>query len=214
MKKHDNVIIGIYKITNPKNEVYIGQTTNWIIRKTQYKNLHCKEQPKILKSLLEFGFENHQFEMIKEYLESELDEKESYHKQQYINQFSWGLALFCRIKDGRGGKCSEETKLKMSISMKGKNKGKKYSEETKQKMRKPKPKEFSNKMSKIHKGKTIPESTRLKMSIPVLQFDKQNNFIKEWESATKAITKLKITNICNCLNKRSKTAGGFVWKYK
>jgi hypothetical protein len=51
---------------------------------------------------------------------------------------------------------------------------------------------------------------------PVLQFDKQGNFIKEYPSQSQASRKNKIsqTNISRvCLGKR-KTAGGFIWKFK
>jgi len=49
----------------------------------------------------------------------------------------------------------------------------------------------------------------------VLQFDKQGNFIKQWDSVKKAGIKLNITrrNIGECLRGRSKSAGGYVWKY-
>lgn len=51
---------------------------------------------------------------------------------------------------------------------------------------------------------------------PVLQFDKDGNFIAEFESGFKAS---KETNICyisinRCCNGVTKTSGGFVWKFK
>jgi hypothetical protein len=51
---------------------------------------------------------------------------------------------------------------------------------------------------------------------PILQYDLQKNFIKEWKSLTQAEQELKIlrTSIGNALKDRSKTAGGFIWKYK
>lgn len=51
---------------------------------------------------------------------------------------------------------------------------------------------------------------------PIIQFDKQNNVIKEYESATKAAIETSVGRkaIINCLGGRSKSAGGFVWKYK
>lgn len=48
----------------------------------------------------------------------------------------------------------------------------------------------------------------------VLQYDINNNFIKEWENGYKAEKKLKIRHINEvCLNKR-KTAGGYIWRFK
>ena len=51
---------------------------------------------------------------------------------------------------------------------------------------------------------------------PVLQLDKDSNFIKEWECAAQVERELNIlkTSICNCLNGRAKSAGGFIWRYK
>lgn len=52
---------------------------------------------------------------------------------------------------------------------------------------------------------------------PVLQFDVNGNFIKEWNKSIIQIGKeLKISGsgIGNCVNNRNHTSGGFVWKYK
>ena len=54
-------------------------------------------------------------------------------------------------------------------------------------------------------------------SKPILQFDKNNNFIKEYESITQANkeTNIKCSNISLCCKgiKYRKTAGGFKWRY-
>lgn len=51
---------------------------------------------------------------------------------------------------------------------------------------------------------------------PILQFDKKNNFIKEWLSATDVERTLgiKSSDICTCCKGKQKTAKGFIWKYK
>jgi hypothetical protein len=43
--------------------------------------------------------------------------------------------------------------------------------------------------------------------------DKNMNIINEFNSAVEVRNKLKI-NLNNCLTGRSKTAGGYYWKYK
>lgn len=50
----------------------------------------------------------------------------------------------------------------------------------------------------------------------VLQFDKNEKFIKEYNSAREAseLTKIGISSIRNCLTHISKSAGGYVWIYK
>jgi hypothetical protein len=49
----------------------------------------------------------------------------------------------------------------------------------------------------------------------VSQYDKNNNFIKNWDSAKNAGKELKICsqNISNCCKERLKSAGGFIWRY-
>lgn len=50
---------------------------------------------------------------------------------------------------------------------------------------------------------------------PVLQFDKNGNLIREWECEKVASDELGIskTSINNCLMNRSKTAGGYIWRF-
>lgn len=52
-----------------------------------------------------------------------------------------------------------------------------------------------------------------KMCMPVLQYDLEGNFIKEWESVKIASKELK-ADVCAFLNGKQLTAGGFKWKYK
>lgn len=48
----------------------------------------------------------------------------------------------------------------------------------------------------------------------ILQFTKDGEFVKEWESMRCARRELGICNITQALKGRYKQAGGFVWKYK
>lgn len=48
----------------------------------------------------------------------------------------------------------------------------------------------------------------------VLQYDLNENFIKEWPSAKEAYRQLKISHITACCREERKSAGGFIWKYK
>lgn len=54
------------------------------------------------------------------------------------------------------------------------------------------------------------------LSKPILQFDKQNNFIKEWESASKAAKFLSKPSsaISECCLGKRKSIYGFIWKFK
>ncbi len=52
--------------------------------------------------------------------------------------------------------------------------------------------------------------------IPIIQYDLQGNFIKEWNSGKEASLYLRVNNqnICNALKDRAKSAYGYIWKYK
>lgn len=56
----------------------------------------------------------------------------------------------------------------------------------------------------------------LKRRVKILQYDKEDNFIKEWSGIVEASKELKLLHgsIDNCLAGKTKTAGGFKWKYK
>ena len=56
-----------------------------------------------------------------------------------------------------------------------------------------------------------------KIKIPVIQYDVELNFIKEWESASDAERQIsgKVSGaISHCIKGKTKTALGFIWKYK
>ena len=57
------------------------------------------------------------------------------------------------------------------------------------------------------------EKVSNKLKKPILQFDLDGNFIREWLSATDVGREVK-GRICNCLKGRYKTACGYIWKYK
>jgi group I intron endonuclease len=106
----DISIIGIYKITNPKGKLYIGQSINIKRREKEYKNLFCKQQPKIYNSLKKYGWENHIFEVIEECSIDLLNEKELHYKLIY-NSVKEGLN--CELYDNGVGPRSEEVKRKI-----------------------------------------------------------------------------------------------------
>lgn len=60
------------------------------------------------------------------------------------------------------------------------------------------------------------ENTQYSFSKAVLQFDLQNNFIKEYASGKEATKEVKVNekSVRNCCNGKYKTAGGFAWKFK
>ena len=59
-------------------------------------------------------------------------------------------------------------------------------------------------------------SIKIKKYKPVLQYDNQNNIIKEWPSGIEIKNQLGFSQsaISQCCNGKLKTAYGFIWKYK
>lgn len=122
MKKQENVIIGIYKITSPSGKIYIGQSVDILNRWKQY-NLpsQTKSQYKIHRSLKTHKIENHKFEIICECEINELDQLETLYKKFYLNKLgSWSKVLFCDLHDRGGGPKSQEHKDKIGLGNKGK----------------------------------------------------------------------------------------------
>jgi group I intron endonuclease len=117
-------VIGIYKIISPSGKLYIGQSKNIHQRKKFYSFYNCKNQIKLFNSLKKYKFENHTFEIIEECSIEQLNERETYWKQYYLNQLGgdWSNLLFCDLYDLGGGSRSEETKEKISKSLLGKKK--------------------------------------------------------------------------------------------
>ena len=52
-------------------------------------------------------------------------------------------------------------------------------------------------------------------AIPVLQFDLNGNLVKEWDCAADVEREIGIkrTNISSCCKGKSKSAGGYIWRY-
>jgi len=77
-------MIGIYKITNPENEIYIGQSRDIEKRLIQHK-LYAKNKG-LKNSIAIHGWDNHKVEILCECEASELNTKESeYVKVHYAN---------------------------------------------------------------------------------------------------------------------------------
>lgn len=190
----------IYKIKNIiNNNIYIGSTSNIKNRKKHHftrlkANKHCNIH--LQRSWNKYGKDSFKFEVIENNIEdNKLIEREQYYidnlKPSYnMQKIAGGSAL--------GLKRSKQTCLNISNSLKGKKLTK----------------EHRLKISIGRKGKYLGREN--KISKPIIQYDMNNNFIKEYESINMASIENNIirTGINNCLNNRSKSSGGFIWKYK
>ena len=106
-------MIGIYKITSPTGRIYIGQSVDIDYRWNDYRNKNCKSQPRLSRSFLKHGIDNHKFEVIEECSIESLNEKERYYQDLYKCIYD---GLNCRLtaSDGKSGRMSKESRLKMS----------------------------------------------------------------------------------------------------
>ena len=105
-------MIGIYKITNPKGRVYVGQAINTERREKAYGRLDCKGQTKLYNSLIKYGFSEHIFEIIEECKVEELNTRER-HWQDFYDVLSEN-GLNCRLTQShdKSGKVSKESIVK------------------------------------------------------------------------------------------------------
>jgi hypothetical protein len=112
-------MITIYKITNPKGKIYIGQTKDYRKRLNLYRILHCKTQQKLYNSLKKYGFNNHIFEVVEEVDNKIADEREQYwikHFKCYWKDENKGLNL---NRGGNRPKFTKESKEKLSKAILG-----------------------------------------------------------------------------------------------
>jgi group I intron endonuclease len=110
----------IYKITSPAGKIYIGQSWDWISRKSKYKKLECESQIYLYRSLKKYGIDNHKIEILLHLplsiSQNILDFYEVYFWQYYKDL---GFEMLNIKFPGSNGKHSEESKKKMSMSRSG-----------------------------------------------------------------------------------------------
>ena len=109
---------GIYKITSPSGRVYIGQSINIERRFRYYKSIACKEQIKIYNSLLKYGVDAHIFEVLELCETEELNNRERHYQDLYDSVANGLNLLYVKSEHFNGGH-SEESKKKISDSLKG-----------------------------------------------------------------------------------------------
>lgn len=114
-------------------------------------------------------------------------------------QIDEGGTLVNRSEGGDGGSGgythTEEWKRSHSKKMKGKKK-------------KPHSQEAKDKLSKALKGREVTWGK------PVLQYDKEGNFIKEWPSTKAAKRETGCSSVWEAACEIYKTSGGYIWKFK
>ena len=110
---------GIYKISNPVNKVYVGQSIDIIYRFKQYKNPNsCSTQTKLRNSINKYGLNDHKFEIVEECMIEELNDRERYW-QDFYNCLKNGLNCRLTTSTDKSGEVSEETKDRTSKKLMG-----------------------------------------------------------------------------------------------
>jgi len=221
MKKQNNVIIGIYKIINPKGKIYIGKSKDIFRRMKSYMYLNSVGT-KIKNSIKKYGWEQHIFEIIEECNLEQLDEKEIYWIK-YHDSVNYGLNIGL---GGGGGNMTQQTKDKISKNWKNKSNEEKNNINKKRGIgnkNKPKPTSGYRNWKDKDLNRLILSSPfnqpdwSEKCKKPVLMLSKENNIIlKEFNSVSEAAFFVGVTQgaLSFHLAGKSKTSGGYIWKYK
>ena len=217
MENQKNIIekTKIYLVTNcyrDPNKVYIGKT------KGSRKSSHVRKFGK----QIEYTYIDEVSSLSKTYWKP----LETFWIQQFK---AWGFEVLNK-NDGGGGPefVSESVKNKISVNNIGKPKSKEHSKKISEAKKgckvwskgKKFSKEHCEKISKNATGKSKPSSSYLNnqhSAKPILQYDLNRNFIKEWSSIRKAALELNTTPeaIGNCLRKGiNSSSKGFKWEYK
>lgn len=158
--------------------------------------------------------------------------------ENYVNKYGFEVEIIAEnITRNQAGKIEMEliahlgrrqieeggTLVNRSIGGDGGNIGYTHTEEYKQKLSEDRKGKCTRKERQLSKEAKEKISQKLKQrettwNKPVLQFDKQGNFIKEYPSAKIAKKETGAKNIFEVAsgykNQLYKSSGGFVWKYK
>jgi group I intron endonuclease len=221
-------MVGIYKITNPEGKSYIGLSKDIEKRFQSHKGLQFHRNNKLKESLIKYNWSSHFCEILEEVNISFLNRSEGNALLRKRERY-W-INLYKTFDDGlnenRGGSgCgshTEESKQKISESLKGKPKpsdfGEKrskdfYTDEWKKKLSEASKGKSRGRGISKNKGRISPNEGKGK---PVLQYDKDMNFIQEYSSLKDAssLTNTPQPCISECLRGKHKTAGGYIWEYK
>ena len=225
-------MIGIYKITNSKGKIYIGQSVDLGRRQSTYSKLQdCKGQPRLYNSLVKYGFSEHIFEVVEQCGVEGLNTRERYWQDFYDVLGKEGLN--CRLTGtaDRSGYVSKEStkkrinKLKQFYSteqgaeVKAKIvANRKAFNQTPEGIKMLADKAAKTDYSNFQKRKTSNtdwEARSVKRRKAVCQYEKNGTFIKKWDSIKDAGETLLISrgNITTCCKGKVKSAGGFIWKF-
>jgi len=149
---------GIYKITSPKNRVYIGQSVNIEKRFNEYRRRLCPKQIRLHKSFEKHGIDSHIFEVVELCDFNDLNKKERYWQDYYKVTSKYGLNCTLTGYDEVKTVISVETRNKIANTLRGHtyNLGRKFTGE----------KLFNlGKKGRASRGIKVSEETRAKIKL-------------------------------------------------
>lgn len=206
-------MVGIYKITNPKGESYIGYSKKVEDRWMSHKNAQHKANYKLKESLTKYGGDSHQFEVIEEVDISLLSrgqgdallrKRERYWIKK-LDTFNNGLN-----SNGGGSGCNVHTEESKRLIGEANSK--------------PKPKDFGKNRKKWQHTEEWKEKVRNAPRCPILVYDLEDNFIIELPNQQRVADYIGVTNttgIQQVLRKKPNSNGkiptsvkGYVFLYK
>lgn len=210
MKKMKEDKYSVYKHTAPNGKVYIGITC--IDTRVRWNNGNgYRQNPYFWNAIKKYGWDNFSHEILFTGLSKE---KACIKEIELIASYKSNQFKFGYNRDNGGvaaGRFTDETKMKISKKLKGKN-SPTYSI--------PRPLDVRRRIGEKQKGKIIPKEQREKISRtlkghippnrkPVVCIETGNVF----ESATAAMKIHNISCMYKALHDSTKTAGGYHWKY-
>ena len=207
--------VGIYTITNiVNNKMYLGYTSNFQERKfrhfsqlrlNKHKNYHLQS------AFNKYGESNFIFEILEECDINDVCWLE-YYWMNLLNLLDdkYGYNIGLPNPLGKGTKHCIETREKIKRNTPS-PKGRKHSEETIKILKE------INKNNGKNRTQAGFESWKKSVQKPVQQFNLELQLIQEFNSSYEAAKSLNKSNgsaIVQCCKNKSKTAYGFIWKYK
>ena len=215
----------VYKHTAPNGKVYIGITSNdpkfrWHGGNGYYRNEH------FYNAIKKYGWDNITHEII----ETDLPKDAACELEiRLITQYNATNPKY-GYNGTHGGEHYKPTaeaieKARKAHIGKRYNIGVPFTEERKRHLRENHA-DFRGEKNPNYGKKWTPEQIAIRQahrkykyggenprSKPILQFDRNGNFIKRWNSITDATIVCNKTSIKDCLKGKYKVGGGFVWKY-
>lgn len=224
----------IYKYTSPSGGVYIGQTSQEVDQRAQKdgkgylsinKNTGEYSQPAIAHAIIKYGWNNFKKEILFDNLSSqEADEKE----KELIEFYRNGGKCYNIASGGKGIPGVNERKIKQ-YSLQGTFIREWNSlKEAEKYLNKPKAEANISACCLGKKNRAYgyiwrysDDPNNLEVTpltpyrAPIDQYTREGDYITTYQTIAEASKQTGIgdTNIGNCLRGRSKSAGGYVWKF-